>query len=252
MRLKSRVSLITGGNSGIGLGIAKEFQEEGAIGAILGRNPDTLNAAAQELGESFSAIRADVTDSDQLEEAFEQVALKHGKLDILVVNAGGAIGEGTLGSVADMTEASYDSMMELNLKSVFFTVQKSLPFLNDGASIILVASIAAHKAFEGMAVYAAAKAGVRSFARSFSADLLHRKIRVNVLSPGTIETPVFGKMGLPEEVISGAKKQFEELIPIKRIGLPKDMGRVAVFLASEDSSFILGEEIVADGGVLNL
>ncbi len=251
MKLEDKVVVVTGGNSGIGFGIAKEFKIEGAKGSIFGRNGESLEKASSELGDDFSAIKADVTSLSQLDTAFKQTMDTYGKLDVLVVNAGGGIGEGTLGSVINTKEEDYEKMIDLNLKSVFFTVQKALPYLNDGSSIILIASIAAQKAFEGMTVYAAAKAGVRSFARSFSLDLLHRNIRVNVLSPGTIETPVFGKMGLPEEVVAQAKQQFEELIPVKRIGQPKDMGRVAVFLASKDSSFLLGEEIVADGGVAN-
>ncbi|MCH8035232.1 MAG: SDR family oxidoreductase [Bacteroidetes bacterium] len=252
MRLKEKVVVITGGNSGIGFGIAQEFKDEGAVGAIVGRNQDKINTALEELGSGFIGINADVTNLENLEEVYKKTTDKFGKLDVLVVNAGGAIGPGTLGTVVDTTESDYMKMMSLNLKSVFFSVQKALPYLNDGSSIILVASIAAHKAFPGMAVYSAAKAGVRSFARSFSADLLDRNIKVNVLSPGTIETPVFGKMGLPDEAVSQAKEQFENLIPIKRIGQPKEMGKVAVFLASEDSSFIRGEEIIADGGVVNL
>jgi len=183
---------------------------------------------------------------------YREVTDKYGKLDILVLSAGGAIGLGTLGSVADTTEEAYDKMMALNLKSVFFSVQKALPYLNDGSSIILVASIAAQRTFDGMTVYGAAKAGVRYFAKSFSADLLHRGIKVNVLSPGTIETPVFERMGMPDEIVDQAKSQFADMIPIKRIGQPREMGRVALFLASDDSSFVLGEEIIADGGVVNL
>jgi len=251
MRLKDKVAVITGGNSGIGFGIAQEFKREGAKGVIVGRNQETLDISINELGSGFIAIKGDVTKLEDLERVFKDTSEKYGKLDILVVNAGGGVGSGTLGSVVDTSVSDYEKMMDLNLRSVFFTVQKALPYLKDGSSIVLTASIAAQKAFPGMAVYSAAKAGVRSFARSFSSDLLDRNIRVNVLSPGTIETPVFGKMGLPEEVISQAKSQFEDLIPIKRIGQPKEMGKVAVFLASEDSSFILGEEIIADGGVAN-
>ncbi len=251
MRLKNKVAVITGGNSGIGFGIAQEFKMEGAKGVIVGRNQETLDASIDELGSDFIAIKGDVTKLEDLERVFKEASDKYGKLDILVVNAGGGVGSGTLGSVIETAESDYEKMMDLNLKSVFYTVQKALPYLKDGSSIVLTASIAAHKAFPGMAVYSAAKAGVRSFARSFSSDLLDRNIRVNVLSPGTIETPVFGKMGLPEEVISQAKSQFEDLIPIKRIGQPREMGKVAVFLASDDSSFVLGEEIIADGGVAN-
>lgn len=252
MKLKNNVAVITGGNSGIGFGIAQEFKNEGAKGAIVGRNQEKINSSIEELGSDFIGISADVTQLDELGYMYRKVTDKFGKLDILVLSAGGAVGPGTLGSVADTTEEAYDKMMGLNLKSIFFSVQKALPYLNDGSSIILVASIAAQKTFDGMTVYGAAKAGVRSLAKSFSADLLDRKIKVNVLSPGTIETPVFGRMGLPDEVIDQAKAQFEDLIPLKRIGQPREMGRVAVFLASDDSSFVLGEEIVADGGVVNL
>ena len=252
MRLKNRVALITGGNSGIGFGIAKEFKNEGAKGIVVGRNIEKNTAAVKELGSDFISISADVTQVDDLENMYKEATATLGKLDVLVVNAGGALGDGTLGSVVDVTEENFDRMMNLNLKSVFFTVQKALPFLNDGSSIILVASMATQKAFEGLTVYSAAKSGVRSFARTFSRDLLGRKIRVNVLSPGTIDTPLFGKLGLPDEFAEGAKAQFAELIPVKRLGTPKDMGRVATFLASNDSSFLLGEDITADGGVSNL
>jgi NAD(P)-dependent dehydrogenase (short-subunit alcohol dehydrogenase family) len=252
MRLKDRVAVITGGNSGIGLGIAREFKKEGAKGTIVGRSIDKNKAATDELGSGFISASADVTKVENIEKIYQETTKVFGKLDVLVVNAGGALGDGTLGSVVDVTEENFDKMMDLNLKSVFFTVQKALPYLKDGSSIVLVASMATQNAFEGLTVYSAAKSGVRSFARTFSRDLLDRKIRVNVLSPGTIDTPLFGKLGLPEEFAEGAKAQFAEMIPVKRLGSPKDMGRVAVFLASDDSSFLLGEDITADGGVSNL
>ena len=252
MRLENKVFVVTGGNSGIGFGIAQEFKKEGAKGAIVGRNQERIDASLKELGTGFIGIKADVTKLEDLEEVYKKTSDKFGKLDILVVNAGGATGPGSLGSVVDTTESDYMKIMDLNLKSVFFTVQKALPYLKDGSSIVLIASIAAYQAFPGMAVYSAAKAGVRSFARSFSQDLLDRKIKVNVLSPGTIDTPAIDKVGLSDEEVRQAKEQFEKLIPLKRIGQPEEMGRVAVFLASEDSSFVLGEEIIADGGVVNL
>ncbi|MBL4669084.1 MAG: SDR family oxidoreductase [Flavobacteriales bacterium] len=252
MRLKNKVTVITGGTSGIGFGIAQEFKKEGAKGAIVGRNKNKIENALKKLGDDFIGISTDVTNTQDLEHIFKTTTDQLGKLDVLVVNAGGAIGTGSLGSIIDTTEEDYDRMMDLNLKSVFFTVQKALPYLNDGASIILIASIGAHKGFSGLTVYSAAKAGVRSFARTFSRDLLDRRIRVNVLSPGTIDTPLFNNLGLPDDVAMQAKKQFEDLIPIKRIGQPREMGRVAVFLASDDSSFLLGEENMADGGVVNL
>ncbi len=252
MKLKEKVAVITGGNSGIGFGIAQELKREGAVGAIFGRTQKTLDESAEKMGSDFIAVRGDVTRMDDLEKLYEETAERFGKIDILVANAGGGVGAGTLGSVTEVDEDAYDRMADLNLKSAFFTVQKALPHLNNGASIILVASIAAHKGFAGMSVYSACKAGVRSLARTFSAELIDRGIRVNVLSPGTIDTPVFGKMGIPADEAAQAKEQFKSLIPLKRMGTAKEMGKVAVFLASSDSSFVVGEEIIADGGVVNL
>lgn len=252
MRLQGKVAVITGGNSGIGLGIAQEFQKEGAKGAIVGRNQATLDTAAQQLGGDFVALKGDVTQLADLERVFQTVAAQFGQLDVLVVNAGGAVEKGNFVSVTTATEEDFQQLIDLNLKSVFFTVQKALPYLNDGASIVLVASNSAHKAAPGLTVYAAAKAGVLSFARSFSQDLLDRNIRVNALSPGTIDTPVFGKLGLPAEAVAQVKGSLAELAPLKRNGQPREMGRAAVFLASNDSSFMLGAEVLADGGVLNL
>lgn len=251
MRLKNKVAVVTGGNSGIGLGIVRAFKEEGAQGTLVGRNQSTIDEAIEQLKPAFIGISADVTKTDGLERIFTETEKRFGKLDILVVNAGGAIGAGSLGSVQSTTEEDFDRMVNLNFKSVFFTVQKALPYMNDGGSIILVASIATRKAFEGLTVYSAAKAGVRSFARTFSRDLLERRIRVNALSPGTIETPLFGRLGFPEEISTQAKNSFTDIIPLKRIGQPEDIGKAAVYLASDESSFVLGEELMVDGGVVN-
>ena len=251
MRLKNKIAVITGGNSGIGFAIAKAFKKEGAKGSIVGRNQKRLDTCIKELDLDFLALKGDVTNVLDLDNVFRQTINKFGKLDILVVNAGGAVGSATIGSVVDTSEEDYMQTIDLNLKSVFFTVQKALPYMKDGASIVLVSSIAADKAFSGMSVYSAAKAGVRSFARSFSADLLERNIRVNVLTPGPTQTPLFNKMGLSDEVIEESKKGLEEMIPLKRLGTSQEMAKVAVFLASDDSSFMLGEEIIVDGGVSN-
>jgi len=252
MKLQGKVAVITGGNSGIGFGIAQEFQKEGAKGAIIGRNQATLDASVQQLGGDFIALKGDVTQLADLEQVFQTVTAKFGKLDVLVVNAGGAVEKGNFVSVASATEEDFDQLIDLNLKSVFFTVQKALPYLNEGASIVLVASSSAHKAAPGLTIYAAAKAGVLSFARSFAQDLLERKIRVNALSPGTIDTPVYDKLGLPAEAVAQVKANMAEQTPLKRNGQPSEMGRAAVFLASDDSSFMLGAEVLADGGVINL
>jgi len=251
MKLKNKVTVITGGNSGIGFGIAKAFQREGAVGAIVGRKQQTLDRSTKELGDNFIGINADVTKMEDLERIFRETSTKFGKIDSVVVNAGGAVEGVEMGSVAVIGEAEYDHYMNLNLKSVYFSVQKALPYMKDGGTIVLIGSIAGHRAFPGQSTYAAAKAAVISFARGFSLDLLDRNIRVNVVSPGTIDTPVFDKF-LSAEHVEHVKNLWTNLIPIGRIGQPSDIGQVAVFLASDESSFVVGTEIIADGGALNI
>uniref|UniRef100_UPI001C305EA6 SDR family NAD(P)-dependent oxidoreductase n=1 Tax=Chitinophaga sp. GbtcB8 TaxID=2824753 RepID=UPI001C305EA6 len=178
-KLKNKVAVITGGNSGIGFGIAEAFKNEGAAGAIAGRNEATLNSAVETLGSNFIGIKGDVTNLDDLENLFRTTADRFGKIDALVVNAGGVVDGIPLMAITDVTEGGYDRDMDLNLKSAYFTVKKSLPYLNDGASIILIGSNAAHRAAPGATIYAAAKAAVISLARGLSLDLLSRRIRVN-------------------------------------------------------------------------
>ena len=252
MKLTNKIALVTGGNSGIGLGIALKLNDEGASGFIVGRNTQTLEAASQALSGNFSPIQCDVTDQSELDSLFSSVEQKMGKLDILVVNAGGAIGQGSIQPFEQFDEATFDAMTALNFKSVFFTIQKALPYLNDNASIILISSIAIHKGFPGMSVYATSKVAVRSLAKTLSVELMSRGIRVNVVSPGTIDTPVFDKLGLPAEAVEQVKAQFTDQIPLGRIGLPTEIGSVVAFLASPEASFIIGEEIIVDGGVVNL
>jgi NAD(P)-dependent dehydrogenase (short-subunit alcohol dehydrogenase family) len=220
-KLKSKVAVITGGNSGIGFGIAEAFKNEGAHGSIVGRNPTTLSHSLAQLGDDFIAINADVTNLTDLERMFKQTAEKFGKIDVLVANAGA----GTTGTVAELTETDYDNTMDLNLKSVYFTVQKALPYMNDGSSIILIGSNAAHRAYPSFGLYGAAKAAVIFFAKSFSNDLLERKIRVNVITPGTTDTPAFDKF-VPAEQIESVKTHFAGAMPIGGIGQPSDIGSV--------------------------
>jgi NAD(P)-dependent dehydrogenase (short-subunit alcohol dehydrogenase family) len=246
-RLKNKVAVITGGNSGIGFGIAQAFKTEGVKGAIVGRNKETLANAAVQLGDGFIAINADVTNLADLERVFAATAEKFGKIDVIVANAGA----GTTGTVADTSEADYDRLLDLNLKSVYFTVNKALPYMNDGGSIILIGSNAAHRAYPNFTLYGAAKAAVIFFAKAFSSDLLGRKIRANVITPGTTDTPAFEKF-VPLEQIEAIKTHFAGEMPIGRIGLPSDIGKTAVFLASDDSSFMLGAEVLVDGGMTYL
>lgn len=246
-RLKNKVAVITGGNSGIGFGIAQAFKNEGAKGAIVGRNQDTLASSVGQLGDDFIAIHADVTKIADLESVFKVTSEKFGKINVVVANAGG----GTVGTVANLEEADYDKTMNLNLKSVYFTVQKALPYMNDGGSIILIGSNAAHRAYANFTLYGATKAAVIYLAKGFSSDLLDRKIRANVITPGTTDTPAFEKF-VPAEQMEAVKKHFAGEMPIGRIGQPADIGRAAVFLASDDSSFMLGAELLVDGGMTYL
>ena len=246
-RLKNKVAVITGGNSGIGFGIAQEFKNAGAKGVIVGRNQETLDSSVAQLGDNFIAINADVTNLPDLERVFAATSEKFGKIDVIVANAGA----GTIGTVADISEADYDKAMDLNLKSVYFTVQKALPYMNDGGSVILIGSNAAHRAYPSFTLYGAAKAAVIYLAKGFSSDLLGRKIRTNVITPGTTDTPAFDKF-IPAEQIEAVKKHFADTMPIGRIGQPADIGKAAVFLASDDSSFLLGAELLVDGGLTYL
>lgn len=245
--LKNKVAVITGGNSGIGLGIAQEFKNQGAKGVIIGRNQETLNRAVTQLGENFIAINADVTNVADLERAFKETAEKFGNIDMIVANAGG----GAVGTVADLGEEDYDKAMNLNLKSVYFTVNKALPYMNDGGSVILIGSNAAHRAYPSFGLYGAAKAAVIFFAKAFSNDLLGRKIRVNVITPGTTDTPAFEKF-VPIEQVEAIKTHFAAEMPTGRIGQPSDIGKAAVFLASDESAFMLGAELLVDGGMTYL
>jgi len=246
-KLKNKVAVITGGNSGIGLGIAQAFKNEGAEGAIVGRNQKTLASSVAQLGDAFIAINADVTNITDLERVFKGTAEKFGKIDVIVANAGG----GAVGTVATFDEAAYDTTMAQNLKSVYFTVQKALPYMNDGGSIVLIGSNAAHRAYANFTLYGAAKAAVIYFAKAFSSDLLDRKIRANVITPGTTDTPAFEKF-VPADQIDAVKAHFASGMPTGRIGQPSDIGNAAVFLASDDSSFMLGAELLVDGGMTYL
>ena len=248
MKLAGKVAVITGGNSGIGLAIAQEFTQQGAEVVIFGRNAQTLDEAIQHIGNGTLAVQGDVTKLADLERLYQETTERFGKIDILVVNAGVA-----KPAPLELTdEALFDLTSDINFKGAFFTVQKAVPHLNEGASVILTTSAGNVKGLPNFSVYVATKAAVRSLARSFSAELLPRGIRVNALSPGPIETPIFGRMGLPQEAIDGFAEQIGEMTPIKRFGQPEEMAKAALFLASTDSSYVVGSELVADGGMSQL
>jgi|SRR5579859_596414 len=250
MRLSGKVTTITGGNSGIGLATAKEFKANGAKVAIFGRNLQTLNQATASLGSDTLAVQGDVMRLPDLQRFFEQVNARFGKIDVLVANAGIA----KFAPVESMPENLFDELSDILFKGTFFTVQKALPFLRDGASVILVSAADADKLGRvGTSVYSAAKAAVRELARSMSAELLGRRIRVNVLSPGMTDTPIITREGGPPGVTpEQLAAVITKTIPLRRRGTPEEMAKAALFLASDDSSYCLGMELMVDGGMTQL
>jgi NAD(P)-dependent dehydrogenase (short-subunit alcohol dehydrogenase family) len=243
-RLEGKTALVTGGNSGIGLATAKRFQEEGARVAISGRSKKTLEEAVKNLGNGLLAVQADVAKLSDLDKLFAEVSQKLGKIDVLFVNAGIA----KFAPLAETSEALYNEMFDINVKGAYFTVQKALPLLNDGASIVLNTSVVDQKGFAGGTVYSATKAAMRSFARTMAAELVGRGIRVNTVAPGPIVTPILERTGLPQEAIDEFGKMLIALNPMKRFGKPEEVAGVVAFLASQDSSYMTGVEINVDGG----
>jgi NAD(P)-dependent dehydrogenase (short-subunit alcohol dehydrogenase family) len=247
-KLEGKLALITGGNSGIGLATAKAFVAEGARVAITGRDPRTLQAAQKELGRGALVMQSDVGDLKQIDELFAQIKEHFGALDILFANAG----IGRFKSLADTTEEIFDQIFDINVKGVFFTVQKAIPLLRPGASIILDASIGARIGRPSAAAYAASKAAVRTFARNFSADLAPLGIRVNAVSPGMIATPIWTRDRGGAKWDKALEQRLRRTVPADRLGAPEEVAQVVVFLASDDSRFMLGSEIVIDGGTTEL
>lgn len=241
MRLSGKVAVVTGGTSGIGLAMADAFGREGASVVVSGRNPDALAAAQRQLGESALSLRGDVTDTDDLERLFNDVAERFGKADIVVANAGG-INFTLLGQTS---EADFDAASDLNFKAVFFTVQAALPHLADDASVIVTGNALSSSAVVGPSVAIAAKAAVRSLVRTFAVELAPRGIRVNVLSPG----PTASGAPKPDEIPDDMTAQITKQIPLGRWGSPDDVAKAAVFLASDDSTYITGADLAVGGGI---
>lgn len=246
--LSNKTALVTGGNSGIGFGIAKKFSDAGAEVIIAGRNSTKLKEAKDALGGNVDAIQCDVKDLSQIKSLFEEVDQEKGKLDVLVVNAGVA----TIRSIKQTDESAFDHQVDTNIKGTYFTVKYALPYLKDGGSIILISSIARFKAYKGMSVYGATKAAIRSFTRTFAQELAGRNIRVNSISPGPIDTPVYEKFGLPREHASVVKEAFVSVVPLRRIGTTEEVANGALFLASDQSSYITGTDMAIDGGASQL
>jgi len=244
-RLEGKMAVVTGGNSGIGLATAQRFLEEGAKVAISGRNEKTLAEALKKLGEDVLAIRADTAHLDEVERFLREVNKKLGKIDVLFVNAGVA----KFAPLTETPESLFDEQFDINIKGAYFTIQKAVPYLNDGASIILNTSVAGSTGTPGTSAYSATKAALRSLARTAAAELAERNIRVNAVAPGPIITPIFGRTGLPQQAIDDWAKDLVSQVPMKRFGQPEEVAGVVAFLASRDSSYITGVEINVDGGL---
>jgi NAD(P)-dependent dehydrogenase (short-subunit alcohol dehydrogenase family) len=247
-KLDGKVALVTGGSTGIGLATAVRFAKEGATVFITGRRKEELDAAVKEIGPKAAAVQGDVSKLADLDRLYDVIKQKAGRLDVLFANAGG----GEFAPLGQITEAHYDKWFGINVKGLLFTVQKALPLMPDGASIILNASIVSQKGMPAFSVYSATKAAVRSFARSWTTDLKDRKIRVNALSPGPIETPAIDGLAGDEEKSKQFKAQMASQVPLGRIGQPDEIAKAAVFLASDDSSYVTGIELFVDGGMIQV
>ena len=243
-RLSGKIALITGGTSGIGLATAKLFAEEGAFVFITGRRQAELDTAVAEIGPSAKGIQGDIANLGDLDRLFEEIKHVKGRLDILFANAG--LGE--FAPLGGITEAHFDKTFGVNVRGTLFTVQKALPLMGEGASIVMNASIAATKGFPAFSVYGATKAAIRSFARGWSVDLKDRKIRVNVVSPGTVPTPAYDGFGMTDDQMAGFLTGHSDVAPAGRVGLPIEIAEAVLFLASDKSSFVNGAELFVDGG----
>lgn len=247
-KLDGKVALITGGSTGIGLASAALFLKEGGRVIVTGRNPEAIAAAQKELGGDALAIVSDTSKLADISALMEEIREKFGRIDILFANAGVA----RFQPFGEITEAFFDDHFNINVKGLFFTIQAALPLIPSGGAILLTASVVSKKGFPASSVYAATKAAVRSFGRTLATELAPRGIRVNTLSPGPIATPLFNKMGLPENAVDEMQQSFAQSVALKRLGKPEEMARTALFLVSDDASYLVGAELFADGGLAEL
>ncbi|MEM6296475.1 MAG: SDR family oxidoreductase [Myxococcota bacterium] len=244
-RFENKVVVVTGGNSGIGFASAKRFHDEGAKVVIVGRSEDKVHAAAKELGSDVVGITADVSDLDALAAAFATIKEDLGSIDVLFANAGVAY----FRPVSDVTPEFFDSITNINQKGLFFTLKNAVPLLNDGGSIVVNTSVVNEMGMPAASVYAATKAAARNLVRGFANELAPRKIRVNAVAPGPIETPIFAKTGMPAENLDEMSKGMVAQIPLQRFGKPEEIATAVAFLASDDASFVNGAELPVDGGL---
>lgn len=246
--LQGKVAVITGGSSGIGLATAKRFVTEGAFVFITGRRQAELDKAANEIGKKVAAVRCDVSRLEDLDGLYKEVAARRGKIDILFANAGMVE---TVETPA-VTPEHFDRTFDTNARGAYFTVQKALPLLSEGASIILTASAVWHKGMPIYATYAATKAAIRSYVRTWTAEFAGRGIRANVISPGPIETPIFEGQFSTKEAADALREQFKASVPMHRLGFPEEIASAALFLASKESSYITGIDLPVDGGLVSV
>ncbi|MFJ9478133.1 SDR family NAD(P)-dependent oxidoreductase [Streptomyces mirabilis] len=244
-RLDGKVAVVTGGSSGIGFATAQQFVEEGAFVFITGRRRPELDKAKDEIGRNVTTVQGDVSVSADLDRLFGTVAEEKGKIDVVVANSG-LVDPQVFGQI---TEASFNRIFNVNARGTLFTAQKALPLMNDGGSIILVGSIAGHVGVEGYTTYSATKAALRSYARTWTKELKGRGIRVNVLSPGPIDTPIMDSQADSKEGADAIRAAFASVVPLGRMGRPEEVAAAAVFLASDESSFCAGMELSVDGGM---
>ncbi|QHS51873.1 glucose 1-dehydrogenase [Edaphobacter sp. 12200R-103] len=247
-KLEGKIALVTGGNSGIGLATAKRFVTEGAKVIITGRRKENLDAAVKEIGADATAIRADASRIEDIEKVVAEINKQYGRIDVLFVNAGG----GEFATIDQVTEEHFDKTFNTNVKGLFFTVQKALPLIPAGGTIVLNASIVSVKGMPAFGVYSATKAAVRSFARTWTNELKDRQIRVNVVSPGPIDTPAVDGLVADAEQAKQLKAALVSQVPLGRIGTPDEIAKAVVFLASDDSSFVAGVELFVDGGMVQV
>jgi len=243
-RLANKVALVTGGTTGIGLATAKLFAEEGAQVIVTGRNPDTLELARRELDGRVQVVKSDAADERHVEELFESIGRSHGRLDVLFLNAGIA----RFAPFADALVADFDAMWDVNVRGPWLALKHSLPILAEGAAVIVNTSVVNQKGMAGAGAYAATKAALRAIVRTAAVELAPRKVRVNAISPGPIETPIFEKTGLSGRELEGFRKNVAAHVPLGRFGATEEVASAAAFLASTDASFITGTELVVDGG----
>lgn len=244
-RLQNKTALITGGNSGIGFATAKEFLEQGANVIITGRSQAALDQAKKDLKGQVHTILSNTSSLSDVRALAKQVQQITPRLDVLFINAG----VGKFAPIEAVTEEHFDEQFNINVKGAYFTIQELLPLFNDGGSIILNTSVSAHMGMATSSVYSATKAALLTLAKTLSSELLPRRIRVNAISPGPVTTPIYGKTGLPEEEL---KASVKSKVPLGRFGEPAEIAKIATFFASEDSTFVLGAELIADGGMITL